>query len=67
MGVLFLFRVDVVTEIFFCSWSRWTFTVKGYWGICLDTRLADRPGHDVKWKFLMATMKVDLTGLKAAA
>ena len=30
-------------------------------------RLADRPGHEVNWPLLMAAMKVDLTGLKAAA
>ena len=36
-------------------------------GRCLNIRLAERPGHDVKWPLLMAAMKVDLTGLKAAA
>ena len=35
-------------------------------GIFLEIRLAERPGHDVKWPLLMANMKVDLTGLKAA-
>ena len=28
--------------------------LKGKWGICLEIRLADRPGHDVKWPLLMA-------------
>ena len=41
--------------------------MKGDWGRCLEIRLTDRPGHDVKWPLLMAEMKVDLTGLKAAA
>ena len=41
--------------------------MKRDWGRCLDMRLADRPGHEVKWPLLMATMKVELTGLKAAA
>ena len=36
-------------------------------GICLEIRLAERPDHDVKWPLLMADMKVDLTGIKAAA
>ena len=36
-------------------------------GRCLDIRLAERPVHDVNWPLLMAEMKVDLTGLKAAA
>ena len=33
----------------------------------LEIRFAERPSHDVKWPLLMAEMKVDLTGLKAAA
>ena len=41
--------------------------MKEDWGRCLEIRLADRPGHDVKWPLLMAAMKVDLTGLKAEA
>ena len=41
--------------------------MKEDWWRCLDIRPADRSGHDVKWKLLMAEMKVDLTGLKAAA
>ena len=41
--------------------------MKGDWGRCLEIRLADKPGHDVNWPFLMAEIKVDLTGLKAAA
>ena len=41
--------------------------MKGDWGIYLDIRLADSPGHEVKWPLLMAAMKMDLTGLKAAA
>ena len=41
--------------------------MKGYCGRFLETRLADRLGHDVKCPLLMAAMKVDLTGLKAAA
>ena len=40
--------------------------MKGYWEKFLETRLADRPGHDVKWPLLMAAMKVEFTGLKAA-
>ena len=40
--------------------------MKGDCGICLEMRLAERPGHDVKWIRLMAVMKVDLTGLKDA-
>ena len=35
-------------------------------GRYLEIRLAERTGHDVKWPLLMAEMKVDLTGLKAA-
>ena len=41
--------------------------MKGESGIFLEMRLADRPGHDVKWPLLVAAMKVDLTGLKAEA
>ena len=41
--------------------------MKGYWGIFLEIRLADMPGHDMKWQFLMTAMNVDLIGLKAAA
>ena len=41
--------------------------VKGDWVRCLEMRLADRPGHEVKWPLLMATTKVDFTGMKAAA
>ena len=41
--------------------------MKGYWVRCLEIRLEDRPGHDLKWPLLMAAMKVDLIGLKAAA
>ena len=40
---------------------------KGDWERCLEMRLADMPGHEVKWLLLMAAMKVDLTGLKAEA
>ena len=36
-------------------------------GRCFDIRLAERPDHDVKWPLLVVEMKVDLTGLKAAA
>ena len=36
-------------------------------GRCLEIMLAERPVHDVKWPFLMVDMKVDFTGLKAAA
>ena len=32
----------------------------------LEMGLAERPGHNVKWSWLMAVMKVDLTGMKAA-
>ena len=35
-------------------------------GRCLEIRLSERPGHDVKWTLLMAEMKVDLTGMKAS-
>ena len=41
--------------------------MKGDWGRYLEIRLADWPGHDVKWPLLMAAMNVDLTGLKAEA
>ena len=41
--------------------------MKGGCGICLEMSLAERLGHEVKWPRLMAVMKVDLTGLKAAA
>ena len=41
--------------------------MKGDRGRCFEMRLADRPGHEVKWPLLMAARKVDLTGLKAAA
>ena len=54
-------------RILFCSWSRWPFTVKGDCGRCLETRLSERPSHDVKCPWLMAMMKVDFTGLKDAA
>ena len=36
-------------------------------GRFLEVRLAERPGHDVKWPCLMKVVKVDLTGLNAAA
>ena len=39
--------------------------MKEDFGRCLDMRLAERPGHDLKWPRLMTAMKVDLTGLKA--
>ena len=41
--------------------------MKGDWGRCLEIRLADRLGYDVKFPLFMAAMKVDLTGLKAVA
>ena len=41
--------------------------MKGDCGRFLEIRLAERPGHDVKWPRLMAVLKVHLTGLKAAA
>ena len=41
--------------------------MKGDFGRCLEMRLEEKPGHDVKWPWLMAVMKVYLTGLKAAA
>ena len=41
--------------------------MKGDWGRCLEMRLADRPGHEVKWTLLMAATKAELTGIKAAA
>ena len=41
--------------------------MKGDCGRCLEMRLAERPGHDAKWPHFMADMKVDLTGMKAAA
>ena len=40
--------------------------MKGDWGRCLEIRLAYMPCHDVKWPLLMAEMKVNLTGMKAA-
>ena len=36
------------------------------WGRCLEIRLVERTGHDVKWPLLMAAMKVELVGMKAA-
>ena len=33
----------------------------------MDISLADRPVYDLKWPWLVAVMKVDFTGLKAAA
>ena len=41
--------------------------MKGDWGRFFMISLAHRPGHDVKWPLSMAAIKVDLTGLKAAA
>ena len=41
--------------------------MKGDWGRCLDMRLVDRPGHEVKWPLVMAAMNVYLKGLEAAA
>ena len=43
------------------------FNGEGDWGRCFEIRLAERPGHDVKWQLSMAEMEVNLTGLKAAA
>ena len=40
--------------------------MKGNLGRCLETRLAERPCHDVKWTWLMAVMKAYLTGLRAS-
>ena len=44
----------------------WPFTAKGDWVRCLEMRLVDRR-HELKWPLLMTAMKVELTGLKAAA
>ena len=41
--------------------------MKGDWGNVLEMRLTDSPGHEVKWPLLMAAMKVELKGTKAAA
>ena len=41
--------------------------MKGYCGRFLVMRLAEIPGHDMKWPRLMMVMKVDLMGLKADA
>ena len=41
--------------------------MKGDWGICLEIRLIDKPCHDAKCLLLMEAIKVDFTGLKAAA
>ena len=41
--------------------------MKGGWGRCFEMRPVDRLGHEVKWPLLMASRKVDLTGLKSAA
>ena len=41
--------------------------MKGGCGRFLEVRLAERPGHDVKWPRLVAVMKVYFTGPKAAA
>ena len=69
LGVCCQGNIDVIgwKKDFFCSWSRWPFTVKEYWGRCLERRLAETPGHDLKWHLLMASIKVDLAGLKVAA
>ena len=75
MGDLLLLGVEIVKEILMIVSGtnivflliKVAFTVKGDCGRFLDMRLAERPGHDVKWPWLMAVMKVDLTGLKAAA
>ena len=40
--------------------------MEGDWGRCLEMILVDRTGHEMKWTWLMAEMKVDLTGLKSA-
>ena len=40
--------------------------MKGECGRCLEMRLAESPGHDMKWPQLMAVMKVDFRGPKAA-
>ena len=39
--------------------------MKGYCGRCLEMRLTETPGYEVKWPWLMVVIKVDLTGLKA--
>ena len=41
--------------------------MKGDCGRFLEMRLVERPGHDVKWLWLMVVMKVDLTGMKSDA
>ena len=38
---------------------------KGDWVRCLEMRLTDMPGNEVKWTLLMAATKTDLTGMKA--
>ena len=40
--------------------------MKGDCGRCLEIRFAERPGHGMKWPWLMAVINVDFTGLKAA-
>ena len=39
---------------------------EGNFGRCLEMRFSEIPGHDVKWPWLMATIKVNVTGMKAA-
>ena len=39
--------------------------MKGDCERCLEIRLAERPGHDVNFPWLMEVMKVYLIGLKA--
>ena len=41
--------------------------MKGYCGRFLEMNVAERPVHNLKWPRLTEVMKVDLTGMKAAA
>ena len=41
--------------------------MKGGCGSFLDMRIAERSGHDVKWPWFIAVMKVGLMWLKSVA
>ena len=75
MEALFFLGVDVIKEtlMLLCETEIILLLVdvashcEGGLRKMLEIRFAERPSHDVKWPLLMAEMKVDLTGLKAAA
>ena len=71
---MFLLGVDAVKESFMglsvtkiiLFLIEVAFYREGGCGRCLEMSLVESLGHDMKWPRLMAVMKVDLTGLKAA-